>query len=114
MQLATATREAQRAQAENESLDRARVTAEQSAVKARETARQYHTALEAQRAREEGLQEGRKMGLEEAMNGYYALEAAAPKAQSSKQAAKQKSVSARAAYERGRARGFDEGRDQGA
>ncbi|KAH7108167.1 hypothetical protein BKA62DRAFT_764236 [Auriculariales sp. MPI-PUGE-AT-0066] len=112
MQLTSAARELQRAQSEVDTLDRQRVDAEQGAVDAREKARRLQTELEAQRAREEGLLEGRMLGLEQSMllkganAARYLIEAAPPVASLQHRDSK-------AAYERGRDRGYTEGRSDG-
>jgi len=119
MQLASAAKELQRAQAEIDILDQQRVDAEQSAVNARETARQYRTALEAQRAREEGLLEGRRLGIEESVRNYLAesgqqqLLLEAPRPPVAPPQAPRHVPDPREAYERGRAHGYDEGREEG-
>lgn len=108
-QLDSVTRELKRAQAELAAMDQQRVDAEQAAIDARESARQYRAALEAQQAREAGLLEGRRLGLEESMRAYLLERQAPPSPRSTSS-----SADTRAAYQRGRARGYEEGRADGA
>ncbi|KZW00302.1 hypothetical protein EXIGLDRAFT_169275 [Exidia glandulosa HHB12029] len=104
-QVEGATRELKRAEAEMDALEKQRLEAEQSAVTARESARQYRASLEAQQAREAGLLEGRRIGLEEGMRGFL-LERHPPSPRAN-------SESLRTAYQRGRTRGYEEGRQDG-
>lgn len=108
-QLEGANRELARAHAELDALEQQRTDAERGAASARETARQARAALEAQRAREAGLLEGRRIGLEEGMRGYLRESGGLPPA-----SPRANAESARAAFQRGRARGYEEGRLAGA